>query len=112
MLDPRRRQKPGESFLNLLQSGLVPNGLYLFDEPEVPLSPQRQLALLALLTDMVREDCQFIIATPSPILMAFPDAQILCFDEGRICEVPHDELAHVSFPRDSLNTPERCLRRL
>src|SRR5262245_5095887 len=55
----------GESFLKLFQSRFVPGGLYLLDEPEAPLSPQRQLALLAMLKEMVEEESQFIIATHS-----------------------------------------------
>ena len=70
----------GQSFLKLFQSRFVPGGLYLLDEPEAPLSPQSQLALLALLGDMVAQDAQFIIATHSPLLLAFPNAQIYTFD--------------------------------
>src|SRR5436190_437503 len=66
----------GESFLKLFQSRFVPGGLYLLDEPEAPLSPQSQLALLAMIGDMISHDAQFIIATHSPLLLAFPDAQI------------------------------------
>ena len=71
----------GESFLKLFRSRFVPGGLYLLDEPEAPLSPQSQLGLIAMLKDMVNEDAQFIIATHSPILLAFPDATIYTFDE-------------------------------
>jgi len=71
----------GESFLALFESRFVPGGLYLLDEPEAPLSPLRQLSLLAMLKDMVEQDAQFIIATHSPILMAFPGAVILNFDK-------------------------------
>ena len=59
----------GQSFLKLFQSRFVPGGLYLLDEPEAPLSPQSQLALLAMIGDMVKQDAQFIIATHSPILL-------------------------------------------
>lgn len=68
----------GEQFLELLQSRLVPRGLYLLDEPEAPLSPQRQLALISLLKEASTErECQFVIATHSPLLMATPDSTIL-----------------------------------
>jgi predicted ATPase len=63
----------GQSFLKLFQSRFVPGGLYLLDEPEAPLSPQSQLALMAMMMDMVRQDAQFIIATHSPILLGYPD---------------------------------------
>jgi len=67
----------GQSFLKLFQSRFVPGGLYLLDEPEAPLSPQSQLALLAMIGDMVSQEAQFIIATHSPMLLAFPVAMAL-----------------------------------
>jgi predicted ATPase len=102
----------GESFLNLFQSRFVPGGLYLLDEPEAPLSPQRQLALLAMLKGMATEDSQFIIATHSPILMALPGADILSFDCPPVRRVAYDEVEHVSLTRDFLNNPDAFLRRL
>src|SRR5205085_10529859 len=102
----------GESFLNLFQSRFVPGGLYLLDEPEAPLSPQRQLALLSMLKEMVNEDAQFIIATHSPILMAFPEAMILSFDVHPIKEVMWEEIEHVSLTRAFLNNPSSFLRHL
>jgi hypothetical protein len=87
-------------------------GLYLLDEPEAPLSPQRQLAFLALLKDMVAQDAQFIIATHSPILMAFPEATILSFDEPPVKPVLYAELEHVRITREFLENPEAYLRRL
>lgn len=102
----------GESFLKLFQSRFVPNGLYLLDEPEAPLSPMRQLALMVMLRDMVDQNSQFIIATHSPILMAFPGAKILSFDETPVREVRYDELEHVTLTRSFLNNPEQYLRHL
>lgn len=102
----------GQSFLKLFQSRLVPNGLYLLDEPEAPLSPQSQLALIAMLKDMVGQSAQFIIATHSPILLAFPGATIYSFDEVPVRAVPFAELEHVNLTRDFLADPERFLRRL
>jgi predicted ATPase len=105
-------QSHGESFLKLFQSRVVPDGLYLLDEPEVPLSPLRQLALLTLLKEMVAARCQFIIATHSPILMAFPDARILSCDSCPIEAVRYEDLESVQLVRDFLNAPERYLERL
>jgi predicted ATPase len=102
----------GEGFLQLFQSRFVPGGLYLLDEPEAPLSPQRQLALLSMLKGMVAQDSQFVIATHSPILMAFPDASILSFDHAPVREIPYDEVEHVSLTRDFLSDPEAFLRHL
>src|SRR5918998_1114982 len=102
----------GESFLNLFQSRFVPGGLYLLDEPEAPLSPQRQLALLSMLKDMAGRDSQFVVATHSPILMACPGASILNFDRSPVREIPYDETDHVALTRAFLNNPETFLRRL
>ncbi len=102
----------GENFLKLFQSRVVPGGLYLLDEPEVPLSPLRQLALLSLLKDMVDRDCQFLIATHSPILMAFPGATILNCDVLPPAPTAYGELEHVTLTRSFLNEPERYLRQL
>ena len=102
----------GESFLNLFQSRFVPDGLYLLDEPEVPLSPLRQLSLLSLLKEMVSQGGQFIIATHSPILLAFPGATIYSFDNSPIRAVRYAELEHVNLTRDFLNDPQAFLRHL
>jgi predicted ATPase len=102
----------GESFLDLFRSRIDGTGVFLMDEPEAPLSPQRQLALLALMGDAVREGAQFIVATHSPILLAFPGARIYGFDEPPIREVRYDELEHVTLTRDFLSAPERFLRAL
>src|SRR5438093_4116789 len=90
----------GESFLKLFQSRFVPGGLYLLDEPEAPLSPQSQLALLAMIGDMVAQDAQFIIATHSPILLAFPHARIYSFDHTPPRAVRYEELDHVALTPD------------
>jgi Predicted ATPase len=102
----------GESFLTLFQSRFVPNGLYLLDEPEAPLSPIRQLALLAMLKEMVGQEAQFIIATHSPILMAFPGATIYSFDEPPIHPVEYADLEHVKLTRAFLNDPGAYLNHL
>jgi len=102
----------GQSFLKLFQSRFVPGGLYLLDEPEAPLSPQSQLALLAMIGDMVDQDAQFIIATHSPMLLAFPDAQIYSFDKTPVASVSYDDLDHVRITRDFLNAPARYLKQI
>ena len=102
----------GQSFLRLFASRFVPGGLYLLDEPEAPLSPQSQLALIAMIGDMLAQDAQFIIATHSPILLAFPGALIYSCDRVPIEPVRFDELDHVVLTRDFLNDPSRFLRHL
>src|SRR5262245_45178164 len=102
----------GEGFLKLFEARLVPGGLYLLDEPEAALSPQNQLVLLALLVQMIEQDSQFIIATHSPMLLAFPGARIYDFDVEPIAEAKWDELEHVSLTRAFLDNPERFLRHM
>lgn len=102
----------GQSFLKLFQSRFVPEGLYLLDEPEAPLSPQSQLALIAMIREMVAQDGQFIIATHSPILLGYPGAQIYSCDTVPITRVAFEDLDHVTITRDFLNSPERFLRHL
>ncbi len=102
----------GEAFLELFKSRFVPGGLFVLDEPEVPLSPQNQVGLLALLLDMVERDAQFIVATHSPILLAVPGATIYSFDETPIAQVAWYDLDHVALTRAFLNDPESFLRRL
>src|SRR5688572_10543099 len=102
----------GQSFLKLFQARFVPGGLYLLDEPEAPLSPQSQLALLAMIGEMVAQDAQFIIATHSPIVLAFPGAQIYSFDAIPMRKVAYEDLDHVRLTRDFLNAPERYLRQI
>lgn len=102
----------GESFLTLFQTRFVPDGLYLLDEPEAALSPMRQLTFLAALKQMVQENSQFVIATHSPIILAFPDSQILFFSEGRIREIKYNQLEHVQLMKDFLNNPDSFLRHL
>lgn len=103
----------GESFLTLFQARFVPGGLYMLDEPEAPLSPLRQLTLLSLMKEMTEQhDAQFIIATHSPVLMAFPGAEIISFDHHPPKAVAYDDLEHVTLTRDFLNNPEAFLRNL
>jgi len=102
----------GETFLKLFQSRFVPGGLYLMDEPEAALSPQSQLGLMALLADMVREGSQFVIATHSPILLAYPGACIYNFDHAPIERVAYEDLEHVTMTRSFLADPQRYLRHI
>lgn len=103
----------GESFFTFFKARFVPGGLYLLDEPEAPLSPLRQLGFLSMLREMVEQhQAQFIIATHSPILMAFPDAVILSFDQSPAQAVAYDDLEHVTLTRAFLNNPASFLQHL
>jgi predicted ATPase len=103
----------GESYFTLFKARFVPNGLYLLDEPEAPLSPMRQLGLLSILKMMVEEhNAQFIIATHSPMLMAFPNATIYSFDSNTIHPIAYHEVEHVAVMKSFLDAPQRYLRHL
>lgn len=103
-------QSHGESFLALMTERFGGQGLYILDEPEAALSPQRQLAVLARIHDLVLDDAQFIIATQSPLLMAYPDACIyLCNKEG-VSQVAYEDTEHFLVTRDFLADPQRMLR--
>ncbi|WP_055666232.1 AAA family ATPase [Desnuesiella massiliensis] len=102
----------GESFLKLFQSRLVANGLYILDEPETPLSPMNQFTLMSLIKEMTNQGCQFIVATHSPILMAFPQADIYSFDDASIEKVSFNEIEHIKFMKAFLNNPEKFIKYL
>lgn len=105
-------QSHGESYFKLFRSRFRPSGLYLLDEPEAPLSPNRQLTLIAMLKQMLEQDAQFIIATHSPILLAYPNATIYNFEHGKIERAEYDELEHVQIMRGFLNNPDAYLKHL
>jgi predicted ATPase len=88
------------------------NGLYILDEPEAALSPTRQLAVLRRMHQLVEAQSQFIIATHSPILMAYPGAKIYLLDRTGFTEVCYEDTEHYAVTRDFLNNPERMLQRL
>ena len=85
-------------------------GLYLLDEPEAALSPSRQLSVITRIHDLVQQKSQFIIATHSPILMAYPNAWIYSFSEKGIERVAYQDTEHYRVTRDFLGNPQRMLR--
>lgn len=102
-------QSHGESFFTLVTERFGGNGLYILDEPEAALSPSRQLALLARLHQLVRASSQFIIATHSPILMAYPDAKIYLLGHDAIREVDYTDTEHYAVTRQFLNNHKSML---
>lgn len=105
-------QSHGESFLALIQNRFSGNGLYILDEPESALSPMRLLTLIAEIDRLVKDNSQFIIATHSPILLAYPGAQILQFSKDGIDEVEYHQTEHYTVTKAFLNNPEKYLRYL
>jgi len=104
----------GETFFSLLEMRFQRNGLFLLDEPEAALSPQRQLAFLVLLNDVLKKfgDAQFIISTHSPILLGFPEAQIISFDNGSLNQIGYEETSPMQVVRRFVNDREMFLREL
>lgn len=105
-------QSHGESFFALFRHRFRDHGLYLMDEPEAALSPTRQLQFLVLLHDYVKRGGQFVIATHSPIIMAYPNARIYVFGTDGIREVPYTETEHFLVTRRFLGNPQRSLGEL
>jgi predicted ATPase len=103
-------QSHGEGMMALFWHRFGPNGLYILDEPEAALSPQRQFSFLVRLHELVQQGCQFIIATHSPILMAYPDALIYQIDEMGLLPTDWDNVEHVDTTRQFLKNPESFLR--
>ena len=106
------KQSHGESFLALVHDNFGANGLYLLDEPEAALSPQRQLTLLWEIVRCVKEGSQFIIATHSPILLGIPDADICCFDKGPVHRCSYEETASYQITELFINHREEVLKNL
>jgi predicted ATPase len=105
-------QSHGESFLALAVHRFGPRGLYLLDEPEAALSPQGQLAFLQRLSELAEDACQLVIATHSPLLLAFPGARILELSDDGIEELAYDDAELVGLYRSFLRDPQRYLRLL
>ncbi len=102
----------GESFLAMAQSNFKGNGVYLLDEPEAALSPQRQLTLLLEIVGCAQDHSQFIIVTHSPILLGIPEAEILSFDDGRIHSCTYEETDSYQVTEMFINNREQILKRL
>lgn len=101
----------GESFLKLVQNRFTDHGLYILDEPEAALSPQRQLALLCLIDELVKEGSQFIIATHSPILISYRDGKLLDLNNN-FKEIKYKDTDIYSLYKRYLEDAEGMQRRL
>ncbi|MBV9623080.1 MAG: AAA family ATPase [Acidobacteria bacterium] len=104
----------GETFLTLLDLKFRRNGLFLLDEPEAALSPQRQLSLLVLIHDVLQKyrNAQFIISTHSPIILGYPQAQLFSFDDESIHEIHYQETTSLQIVRQFVNDREKFLEEL
>ena len=105
-------QSHGESFLSVVQNRFSGNGLYILDEPEAALSPMRLMTLIVEMDSLLKNNSQFIIATHSPILMAFPNAEILQFSESGIEKVKYYETEHYQTTKLFIEEPEKMIHHL
>jgi predicted ATPase len=110
---PLHARSHGEAFLAMFQSRFREQGVYLLDEPEAALSPNRQLAFMRVMKQLVDAGKgQFVICTHSPILLGFPGAQIFSFDGSPLREVTYEETEHYCVTKYFLNNREAVLREL
>ncbi len=105
-------QSHGEAFLALMNNRFNGDSLYLLDEPESALSPHRQMTALVLMHRLIADNCQFLIATHSPILLSYPDAWIYECDESGLRRLAYEETSHYRVTRDFLNRPKVMLHHL
>lgn len=109
---PLHDQSHGESFFALFENRLVAQGLYLMDEPEAALSPTRQIAFLGLLRDLIQNGSQLVIATHSPIIMAYPDALIYHLTSQGIQPIAYEDTEHYRITHRFLSDPPSVLAQL
>jgi predicted ATPase len=105
-------QSHGESFFSLMTHRFGGNGFYVLDEPEAALSPSRQFALLSRMHQLVETQSQFVVATHSPILLAYPEATLYQISEEGLQPIIYEKTEHYSFARAFLNDPNRYLNLL
>lgn len=106
-------QSHGESFLSFFNSRLGSGGFFIFDEPEAALSPQRQLSLMAIIHEMCKNaHAQFIIATHSPLLLAYPNATIYSCDSDTLKSITYKQTDHYQITKRFLDNPEHYLHHL
>lgn len=102
-------QSHGESFVALFDKRFFGNGLYILDEPEAALSPTRQMSMLTRMHQLVRQNSQFVIATHSPIIMAYPNAVIYQMQDGGPVQIKYEDTEHFQVTRDFLKRPDYFL---
>ena len=106
------KQSHGESFLALVENRFGGNGLYILDEPEAALSPMRLMRLMVCMQELVKQNSQFIISTHSPILMTFPNAEILEITEKEIRSVSYKDTQHYLVTKRFMDAPEKMIENL
>lgn len=102
-------QSHGEAFFAAFMNRFTGRGLYILDEPEAALSPLRQMSMIARIHELVQNESQFIIATHSPIIMAYPDAKILQLTVDGFSEVEYEETEHYKVMKEFINNRGKML---
>jgi len=105
-------QSHGESFINLINGRFRGNGLYILDEPEAALSPQRQLSLLVAMNELIHQQSQLIIATHSPILLSMPNSEIYEFSQDGIQKIEYEESSAYQITKMMMNDKDKMLKHL
>ncbi|WP_414044039.1 AAA family ATPase [Macrococcus animalis] len=105
-------QSHGESFLSLLKYRFRAKGLYILDEPESALSPMRQMSMIVRINDLVKRGSQFIIATHSPIIMAYPNADIIQLNDNGYERIDYRETEHYIVTKAFIDKPEKMIETL
>ena len=105
-------QSHGESFMALVENRFFGNGLYILDEPEAALSPMRLMELICYIKNLVDNNSQFIISTHSPILMTFPDAEVIEITQEEIKSVDYKETEHFLITKRFMDSPEQMIKNL
>ena len=105
-------QSHGESFMSLVLNRFKGNSLFILDEPEAALSPTKQLSLLVKINELEKQNCQFIIATHSPILLAYPNADLYVLNENEIKLTAYKDTEHYTITKQFLNNTEKMLNYL
>ena len=105
-------QSHGESFMALVENRFSGNGLYILDEPEAALSPMRLMELICYIKNLVDNNSQFIISTHSPILMTFPDAEVIEITQEEIKSVDYKETEHFLITKRFMDSPEQMIKNL
>ena len=106
------KQSHGESFLALVENRFSGNGLYILDEPEAALSPMRLMRLMVCMQELVKNNSQFIISTHSPILMTFPDADVMEISTDGIRSVDYRDTEHYIVTKRFMDAPEKIVESL
>lgn len=105
-------QSHGESFLSLMLNRFRENSLFILDEPEAALSPSRQLTVLLRMHELAGQNCQFILATHSPILLAYPGAEIYVLSRDGMVKTPYEQTEHYLVMKEFINHPQHMLHML